>query len=256
MNLPAEIYSVETVRRIDRIAIDEAGIGGYTLMTRAAQAALSAARARYPDARRWQIVCGSGNNGGDGYVLARLAAREGLAVSVVALAPTDRLTGDAATACRDLSAEGGAIDDWRGELDPDAELVVDALLGSGLEREVEGAFADAVAAMNRHPAPVLGLDIPSGLHGDSGAVMGCAVVADLTVTFVGLKTGLFLGEAKEHVGELVFAGLEVPDECRARGEIALRRIDDSVLRAALPRRARSAHKGDFGHLLLIGGGPG
>ena len=98
MNLPAEIYSVASVRAIDQVAINDAGIGGYTLMTRAAEAALAEAQARFPDARRWQVICGGGNNGGDGYVLARLAAASGIGVSVLALAPADSLQGDAATA--------------------------------------------------------------------------------------------------------------------------------------------------------------
>ncbi|MDH5500766.1 MAG: bifunctional ADP-dependent NAD(P)H-hydrate dehydratase/NAD(P)H-hydrate epimerase, partial [Gammaproteobacteria bacterium] len=98
MNLPVEIYSVESVRRIDDAAINQAGIGGYELMTRAAQAALDAARRKFPEAKRWQIVCGPGNNGGDGYVLARLAAQKGIAVSVLAATPPDALSGDAITA--------------------------------------------------------------------------------------------------------------------------------------------------------------
>ena len=104
MDLPGEIYSVESVRNIDRAAIDGHGIGGYTLMTRAGAAALETARARFPHAKRWQVVCGSGNNGGDGYVVARLAAEQGIAVSVLALAPPDKLSGDAATAYMDFAA--------------------------------------------------------------------------------------------------------------------------------------------------------
>lgn len=256
MNLPVEIYSVEDVRRIDRAAIGDAGISGYALMTRAAQAAFDAATRKYPLAKRWQVVCGPGNNGGDGYALARLAAQHGIGVSVLALAPADSLSGDARTACLDLAAEGGVVGDWQGVLDPEAELLVDALLGSGLQRDVQGPFADAVEAINAHRAPVLALDIPSGLHGDSGAIMGKAVVADLTVTFVGLKAGLFLGSAGQCVGELAFAGLDIPDECRQSVLPKMRRMDPSVLARALPPRRPDAHKGDFGHLLLIGSGPG
>lgn len=256
MNLPAEIYSVESVRAIDQVAINDAGIEGYTLMTRAAEAALAEAQARFPDARRWQVICGGGNNGGDGYVLARLAAATGIGISVLTLAAADSLQGDAATAYQDFAAEGGAAGTFAGSLDTEAELLVDAVLGSGLERDLEGPFAEVVDAINQHPAPVLALDIPSGLNADSGRVMGVAVQADLTVTFVGLKSGLFLNEGPDYVGDLCFAGLDIPAACRSQEQAVLQRIDDDTIRTLLAPRKRDAHKGDFGHVLIVGGGPG
>ncbi len=254
-NLASEtIYSVEAVRRIDRAAID-GGIPGYTLMTRAAQAALDYAIERYPDARRWQIVCGGGNNAGDGYVLARLAADRGIAVSVVALIDPQRLSGDAQTAYADFAAAGGEMTS-NGALDAEADLLVDALLGSGLERDVGGRFADAVAALEAHPAPKLALDIPTGIHGDTGGVMGVALHADATITFVGLKSGLFLGEGPAHCGEVRFADLDVPDDRKAQIEGVMRRIAPAAFAQVLPPRPRAAHKGDFGHVVIVGGGPG
>lgn len=254
--LPIEIYSVANVREIDRRAIEDEGIPGYTLMTRAGAVAVRAARERFPDATRWQVVCGAGNNAGDGYVVARLAAREGLAVSVVALVDPESLSGDAATAFGDFSAEGGVVMPWDGELDGEASLLVDALLGSGLERDVSGEFAKAVAAINAHPARVMALDMPTGVHGDTGEVMGTAVAADLTVTFVGLKAGLFAGRGAELSGTIAFDGLEVPEHCRPHGDALCRRISSRVLQRCLKRRSRTAHKGDFGHVLIIGGGEG
>jgi NAD(P)H-hydrate epimerase len=255
-SLPAEIYTVDSVRNIDSAAINDAGIGGYTLMTRAGAAALSAIRAKFPDAKRWQVICGSGNNGGDGYVVARLAAEQGIAVSVLAVSPADKLSGDAGTAYMDFAALGGAVAAYDGTLDDAADLLVDGLLGSGLERDVEGAYAEVVNAMNAHNVPIVALDMPSGLHGDSGAVMGVAVRADLTVTFVGLKSGLYLDSGPEFTGDIVFADLEIPAECRAGQAPVMRRIDDRILCQALPRRKRSAHKGKFGHVLIVGGGLG
>ncbi len=254
--LPATIYSVASVREIDRIAIEDNGIPGYTLMTRAGEAALRAARLRFPEARRWQVVCGSGNNAGDGHVVARLAAQQGIAVSVLTLVDPESLTGDAAMACKEFLADGGKLERWAGELDAAADLIVDAILGSGLERVIAGQFADAVAAINQHRAAVLALDIPSGIHGDSGKAMGTAVRADLTVTFVGLKSGLFLDQAPDYCGEIVFDGLDIPEACRSTLTAALRRVGSEQLRAALPARRRAAHKGDFGHVLVIGGGEG
>jgi NAD(P)H-hydrate epimerase len=256
MKLPAEIYSVASVRAIDQIAINDAGISGYTLMTRAAEAALDEALARFPGAKRWQVICGSGNNGGDGYVLARLAAARGIGVSVVTMSSPDSLQGDAATAFQDFAAEGGAAATYEGSLDAEAELLVDALLGSGLERDLEGRFAEVVEAMKRHGAPVVALDIPSGLNADTGDVMGVAVQADLTVTFVGLKCGLFLKEGPAYVGDLRYANLDIPAECLATQQAMLRRMSDDVIRAVQAPRKRDAHKGDFGHVLIVGGGPG
>ncbi|MBT8089780.1 MAG: NAD(P)H-hydrate dehydratase [Gammaproteobacteria bacterium] len=254
--LPANIYSVASVREIDRTAIEDHGIPGYTLMSRAGAATFHAARRRFPDAKRWQVVCGAGNNGGDGYVVARLAAQDGIVVSVLTLVDPESLSGDAATAYGDFVAEGGVVMRWRGELDAEAELLVDAMLGSGLERDVAGEFAKAVAAINEHAAKVLAVDVPTGINADSGARLGCAVKADMTVTFVGLKTGLFLDCAPDYCGELLFEGLEIPEQCRAGVSPEFRRIDDALVRDALPPRRRAAHKGDFGHVLVVGGGDG
>jgi len=254
--LPANIYSAASIREIDRMAIEDTGIPGYILMKRAGSAAARAARARFPDAKRWQVICGAGNNGGDGYVVARLAAQDGIVVSVLTLVDPATLTGDAATAYGDFAAEGGVVMLWTGELDAEADLLVDAILGSGLERDVGGEFRAAVEAMNAHSAPVHAMDIATGINGDTGRVMGCAVVASLTTTFVGLKAGLFLGEGPNHCGELTFADLEIDADCVSGIPVSYNRLDDSVLSAALPPRPRGAHKGDFGHVLVIGGGPG
>jgi NAD(P)H-hydrate epimerase len=255
-SLPTNIYSVAAVREMDRTTIEDHDVPGYTLMTRAGEAAVREARRSFPDSQRWQIVCGAGNNGGDGYVLARVAAQEGIAVSVVSLVDPGKLNGDAATAYGDFAAQGGVVAPWSGHLDSGAELLVDGILGSGLERDVEGKFADAVVAINGHAAPVLALDIPTGINGDTGQVLGRAINADLTVTFVGLKSGLFLGAALDHCGEIRFAGLDIPEAYRETIEPAFRRIDDEFLVGALRPRRRTAHKGDFGHVLVVGGGEG
>lgn len=256
MSLPEEIYSVQSVRAIDRAAIGDAGISGYTLMTRAARAAYSYARGHFPDAKRWQIVCGAGNNAGDGYVLARLAAEDGLLVSVVAVVSPDALTDDAATAYGDFAGSGGVVLEWTGELDPEADLLVEGVFGSGLTRDVEGVFADVLRSINEHAAPVLALDIPGGIDGDSGRIRGVAVRAELTVTFVGLKTGLFLGDAPAHTGRLEFADLDIPESCRGLVRAEMLRIPESLAGTHLGRRPRAAHKGDFGSVLVVGGGPG
>ena len=256
LTLPIDIYSAQGVREIDAMAINEAGIPGYTLMTRAAEAALEVAIARFPEAVRWQVVCGAGNNAGDGYVLARLAAARGIPVSVLTLTPPEKLTGDAATAYEDFVAAGGAVGAWQNELDSAADLIVDGIIGSGLQRDIEGRFAEAVRAMNDHPSRVLALDVPTGISADNGKVLGVAVRADVTVTFVGLKSGLFLADGPEFSGTLEYAGLGIPADCREKASVFMRRIGAAEVAASLPPRRRSAHKGDFGHLLIVGGGPG
>jgi len=255
-SLPANIYSVASVREMDRIAIEENGVPGYTLMQRAGAAAVRDARLRFPDASRWQVICGAGNNGGDGYVVARLAAQDGIVVSALSLVDPATLQGDAAKAHGDFAAEGGIVMPWAGELDAEADLLIDAILGSGLERDVAGDFADAVEAINQHKAKVHAMDIASGIHGDTGAVLGVAAIADLTTTFVGLKAGLFLGSGPGHCGVISFADLEIDARCRDGMKATYRRLDEHSLATSLPARPRGAHKGDFGHVLVVGGGLG
>jgi NAD(P)H-hydrate epimerase len=254
--LPSEVYSVATVREIDRSVIADGEIAGYTLMTRAAGVAALAAGVHFPLARRWQIVCGAGNNAGDGYVVARLAASEGIDVSVLAVSDPAQLAGDAALAWHEFVSAGGEVNPWSGRVDATEGLLVDAMLGSGLTREVAGDYAAAVDAINASSAPVMALDIPTGLHGDSGAVLGSAVRADLTVTFVGLKPGLFLGEARDYCGNLCYSDLDIPPAYFADRPLEYRRIDAARVDRLLPRRGRGAHKGNFGHVLIVGGGRG
>jgi NAD(P)H-hydrate epimerase len=171
------------------------------------------------------------------------------------------LSGDAATACREFTATGGVVHPWNGNHGNhgnlrDADLLVDAILGSGLKRNLEGSFAEAAGQMDGSGAPVLSLDIPSGICGDTGRVLGCAVRADRTITFVGLKSGLFLADGPDFAGKLSYADLGVPESCRQSVSPVMRLIGDEAIERALPPRRRSAHKGDSGHLLLVGGAPG
>ncbi len=255
-HLRANIYSVAAVRSMDRIAIENHDVPGYTLMERAGEAAADEICDRFPDAEHWLIVCGVGNNAGDGYVVARLADEYGIGVTVVSLADPAVLKGDAATAYADFVADGGEVERWAGDLDVDADLVVDAIFGSGLSRDLDGDYAKAVECINWYPAPVVALDIPSGLDGDTGEVRGAAVTANLTTTFVGLKTGLFLAAGAERCGEVTLSTLDIPPEWVADVRPVYRGLDDVSLLLALPERRRAAHKGQFGHVLVVGGGPG
>jgi ADP-dependent NAD(P)H-hydrate dehydratase / NAD(P)H-hydrate epimerase len=255
MSSSSVLYSAAQVRALDAYAIAQ-GTDGYTLMRRAAEAALRAMRSRWPTAMRIAIITGGGNNGGDGYVLARFAQAAGLAATVLAVVPAAALRGDALRAWEDFRASGGRIVAYEPQLLGACEVIVDALLGTGLREPVRPAMAQAIHAINACERPVFSLDLPSGLNADSGAVMGAAVNADCTISFVALKTGLFLGAGPDHVGRLIFDDLEVsaPEEERFRP--LLERLSESEISRTLPPRQREANKGDFGRVLIVGGGPG
>ena len=254
--LPTAIYTADQVRGLDRLAIEEFGIPSYALMCRAAEAAVAALRQHWPAAQSLAVYCGAGNNAGDGYVVARLAGDLGLQARVIAVVPPDRLSGDAARAWNDYRDQGASVEPFDANRLPDEDVLVDALLGNGLDRELGGDFLAAVATMEAARQPVLSLDIPTGLHTDTGLPMGAAVHADLTVTFVGLKLGLFVGEGANYRGALEFAGLGIPPAAHAMVEPPMERLTGASVKAILPPRPRTAHKGDAGNLLLVGGGPG
>jgi NAD(P)H-hydrate epimerase len=252
------VWTPAQVRELDRVAIGNCGIPGYELMNRAGQAAFSIACLRWPDARRWLVLCGAGNNAGDGFVLARLAQAAGLEVTVAALSDPSRLQGDAATAWRDYTIAGGTTQLFSAALIDSSDLVIDALLGTGLQRPVSGEYLSAIEAVNAEARPVLALDVPSGLDSLSGEVLGAAMWADLTVTFVGLKAGLYRGSGPEYCGEIEFAGLDIPASAvQQLGAAPLFRLynRDDLLHL-LPPRPADAHKGSFGHVLIVGGNRG
>jgi len=256
MTLPIALYSTAQVRGLDAHAIEQLKIPGYTLMTRAGEAALRCLRTRWPTAHRLVIVCGSGNNAGDGYVLARFAQAAGLTVRVLAAAPPEELKGDARRAYEDYEASEGTVSAFAPELLSAGEVIVDALLGTGLKGAVREDLAAVIRAINRAGNPVFALDVPSGLDSDAGTVAGDAIRAEATVTFVGLKTGLFMGDGPEHTGTIFFDDLGLDEAPQPALAPRLTRIVEAEIHAALPRRPRAANKGDFGRVLIVGSGPG
>jgi len=252
---PGALFTAAQVRELDRRAIEDLGIAGYELMTRAGHAALNALRALWPDARSVTVLCGPGNNGGDGYVVARVARAQGMRARVVPVADTSRLKGDAKRAHDDFVAAGGRIEPWSHAV-LESDVIVDALYGTGLARAPEEPAAGIIEAANGCGRPIVAVDVPSGLHADSGAALGVAVRARLTVSFIGRKIGCYVGEGPDHVGRIVFDDLEVPAAAYAGLQPTARLLDESDVAAALPRRHRGSHKGDCGHVLVVGGGPG
>lgn len=254
-DLPRELYRTEQSRELDRLAIEVYDIPAYTLMERAGRMAYRVLRRCWPEARRICIVCGGGNNAGDGYVLARFALRDGLTVRVLTLVDPERLQGAAGTAAR-AYLELARTEPFTVEALGEAEVIVDALLGTGLDRPVQGRFAQAIEAINARHLPVLAVDIPSGIHGDTGQILGVAIGASATPTFIALKQGLFTGAAPDYTGEVIFGDLEVPPAVSAGIEPAARRITAADVTPHLAPRQRTAHKGRFGHVLVVGGDRG
>ncbi|MGZ4955874.1 MAG: NAD(P)H-hydrate dehydratase [Methylobacter sp.] len=245
-NLPIKLYRAAQVRELDRIAIQERGIPGFELMSRAGHEVFLRLKKQWPDARSVAVFCGSGNNAGDGYIIAGLALDAGLSVCVYTVSEPEKLKGDALTAYRHYN---GAVIPFQAEQVINANVLVDALLGTGLDRPVAGLYAEAIQTINAHSAQVIAVDIPSGLNADTGNVMGCAVKADCTITFIGLKQGLFTGQAAEYCGGIFYAQLGVPDDVYKSLEASATR----VVKVPLPRRSRDAHKGNCGHVLIVGG---
>lgn len=251
--LPKSLYTAEGVRRLDRAAIEGCGIPGITLMERAGAAAFAVLRENWPAARRLAVVCGAGNNAGDGYVVARLAHAAGLAVTVLECAERGRLKGDAWTAAELAMTAGIVPQAFDAAFLAQHDLIVDALLGTGLAREVSGAIGLCIDAINGSGVPVLAIDLPSGLDADTGSALGRAVFARATITFVGVKQGLLTGAGPDHCGRLYHNDLGVPVAVYRTVDPSAERLDLSRWSAWLRPRRPSAHKGHFGHVLVVGG---
>jgi NAD(P)H-hydrate epimerase len=254
--LPHDLYRAEQVRELDRLAIDYYGIAGYSLMSTAGQVVFEQIRQRWPRVRQIAIICGGGNNGGDGYVVGRLARQAGFEVELHQLSDPQSLKGDARHAWEEAVNASVSMIGYDGQRLDGFELIVDAMLGTGLNGEVEGIWREAIEAVNEIDCPVVSVDIPSGLCADTGRALGCAVKADLTVSFIGLKRGLFTADGPDCCGELVFSGLNVPHEVYGHLMPAAQRIDYPALRPMLGPRLRDSNKGDHGHVLIVGGDSG
>ncbi len=251
-NLPEELYTAAQVREMDRLAIEKSGIAGIELMRRAGSAVFETCRRYWPENNKITVFCGAGNNAGDGYVIAMLALAAGYQVNVITLINKQRMKGDALVALQDFLQAGGLITPFQQQKQLEQTIIIDALLGTGLNREVKDNFAETIKLINSSSYPVVAVDIPSGLNADTGRVMGCAVKADMTVTFISLKQGLFTGEAAEYCGKISYVSLNIPTEKISAIKPSSKLLQDTPL----PVRHRCAHKGHNGHVLLVGGNIG
>ncbi len=261
------VLDTAQMRDADRRTIDEIGIPSIVLMENAGRAAAGAVEARFApqDRRRVAVLCGRGSNGGDGLVVARVLAERGAAAVVVLLGRGEDVRGDARTnldVARRLGlrvAEAPDAAAWQA-CRPDvaaADLVVDALVGTGLRAPLEGLPAAVVSDLNAARRPVVAVDLPSGLSADSGACIGVSVEARVTVTLAAPKIPLVVSPAAERAGEMVVADIGIP--ARVVDELAGPRVElltRDALRARLPVRARDAHKGDCGRIVVVAGSPG
>lgn len=256
------LYSAACVRAMDRSLIGSNPGGGLALMELAGLATFELISRERPDARTLSAVAGRGNNGGDAFVVARLALERGLDVRVYPLSETAE--GDAALARERYLSAGGTLLSFMPEDFEGSEILVDGIFGTGLSRPIDGPEAAIIAAMRRYrhrgfehssnQRTIVALDLPSGLDADTGRIHGCAVEADMTITFIAAKPGLFTGQGATQAGRVFLADLGHQPSHRSRQQPRAMLV--SWPKTFLPPRSRSAHKGDYGHVLVIGGSQG
>ena len=251
-----KICTRETARETDRRTIEEFGVPGVVLMENAGRAVARVIIERYPGANEIAVVCGGGNNGGDGFVAARHLLSAGKKVSAHLAERKDRYSGDAKTNLDALARIGADVRELDGELPRagGADVMVDAVFGTGLSRNVGGFYEKLVNFMNGSGKPVVSVDIPSGLDADSGRPMGAAVRADATVTFAHAKLGMCVHPGVEHAGALYVAGITTPAELER--DLPHELLTFRQCAGLVRKREADSHKGTHGHLLVLAGSPG
>ena len=254
-NLNLRLYCCEQIRLCEQMAIQNQGISADELMLRAGSFAWKIVRQEFPKARKLAIFCGAGNNAGDGFVLAKLAHTQGFLVTVYQFKSIEDLPDTARHAALQAVAAGVICHPVEEHLDPDTDLIIDALLGIGLTGAVREPLLTAINQINDSEIPVLAMDIPSGLHSDSGQILGHCVRADVTVTFVGKKLGMMMCDGPDACGKVVVDSLRLDSLLTTIPEAA-NCLLPTLTRDLLPRRPRNCHKGDFGHVLIVGGNVG
>ena len=257
LNLPHDLYTAEQTRELDRIVTERHNIPTAQLMARAGAAAVSSIKLHWPQAERILVICGVGNNGGDGFELAKIAFTKDYRVNIIQVGDDSNLTVETTAARDSLLAAGAEIQKFNGEL-PSTDVIVDALFGTGLNRKVSGEYKAVIDAINNQSkrTPILSLDIPSGLHADTGSALGVAVKATISLSFMGLNKGLFTGEGPNYAGTVCFDSLQIPTAIYKEFTPIARRVSLENDASGLAPRERTGHKGLYGHLLIIGGDHG
>lgn len=247
------LYQNHQICELEQLAA-EFGIDAYELMVRAGEAAFKILIKRWPTLKKITVCCGKGKNAGDGLVIARLAHQQGFKVTVYALAQPTEYRGPAAQAAQDCKKQGIIIQPFPSTPSFEGGVIIDALLGRDLKGEIQSPYTEIITAINEAVEPVLAVDVPSGVNADTGEVQVTAVKADLTITFIGLKRGLYTVRAPSYCGELVLASLGLPNPLFKQVKTHTQLLDWSYVQPFLPlQRERDAHKGNYGHVLVIGG---
>lgn len=255
LSLSHKLFDADTVRRCEPLAAEAADCAMYDLMERAGKASFDFLLQNNLACRQVLIITGSGNNGGDGYVVARLLAEQKYTVTLASLCPSKELSGDAETAKSKWLSRGGEVVAVNNINFDEYDVIVDAMLGTGLSGEVKGHYAEVIEQVNLSVSYVLSIDIPSGTAADSGKILGSSINANATITFVGIKSGLVTGIGKHQVGKLIFAalGIEKEFDVIAKPIASLVNYKDFE---SLEKRPTHSHKGHFGRLVCIGGNQG
>ncbi|MBU3023600.1 NAD(P)H-hydrate dehydratase [Aestuariibacter sp. A3R04] len=254
-SLSHKLYRAEQVRENEGEAAKHSGCDLFTLMERAGEAVFRQCQNLLPNTDVYLVIVGQGNNAGDGYVAALTARQAGKQVLVAAVEPHRILQGDAGEAQRRWLEAGGQIEAFSPALLDKADLVVDAMLGTGITSYIRNEFADIIDALNEHSVPVVSVDVPSGLDANTGQSLGRCVQADVTVTFVGIKPGLTTGAGKQSCGMLAFEDLGIGKAFSALARSSATLLDIEQFRGMGPRAVHS-HKGTYGRLLCVGGNKG
>lgn len=259
----SRVVTAAEMREMDRVTIEDAGVAGVVLMETAGRATAEIARELADDdAGPIVILCGRGNNGGDGFVVARTMQQWGYEVLCLLASRREAVSGEALTQLDIADTLGVSIIETEGGLDEDAEmalasagLVVDALLGTGLSSDVGGVMSELIDIVNDMEVPVLGVDVPSGICADTGRVLGCAMVCDVTVTFGCLKRGLTVYPGAGFAGDVIVADIGIPTDVMDHVAPAAS-LNDDLHPPYVPTRHAAVHKGLCGHVLVVGGAPG
>ncbi len=240
---------------LDAYTMENLGLPGMVLMENAGAAVTGEIMRDFPDTEtKVAVLSGGGNNGGDGFVIARRLRDFGYDVMLVLCVEEEQLKGDAELHYRAYKSRKLPVVEWTSECIQQADVIVDALLGTGIQGGLREPFSTIIREVNRAKGFVYAVDIPSGVNADTGEVVDTAICADKTVTFVLPKKGFYLQHGPQYVGEIICADISVPPSLVEELELELPElIDPSIGKAALPKRPAHGHKGTFGHVLVIGG---